>query len=131
MALGAGTKPNRPAPARPSMLLGSRDWIIPIECTADALVLYPARLRIPLGTLPQGGVRDNQLVQAVQQMIERRQASVRPGEPPYRPILRFLVRPGGLRSYYVAYPLLQPLEVPMTRENLDPDEDVYKRLYDR
>jgi hypothetical protein len=113
------------------MLLGNRDWIIPVECTPDTLVLYPARLRLPLGTLSRGEAGDNPLVHAVQQMIERRQASVRPGEPSYRPIIRFLVRPGGLRSYYVAYPLLQALQVPMMRENLDPDEDIYKRMYDR
>jgi hypothetical protein len=113
------------------VILGNRDWIIPIECTPDTLVLYPARLRFPVGTLPRGDDPDQPLVQAVRQMIERRQASVRPGEPPYRPVVRFLVRPGGLRSYYVAYPLLQPLQVPMSRENLDRDEDVFQRMYDR
>jgi hypothetical protein len=52
-------------------------------------------------------------------MIARRQATVLPGEPPYRPLLRFQVQPEGLRSYYLAYPLLAPLGVPMARENLE------------
>ena len=31
---------------------------------------------------------------------------VRPGEPPYRPLIRLIVRPDGLRSYYLAFPAL-------------------------
>ena len=52
-------------------------------------------------------------------LVDRRQASVRPGEPPYRPLLRFQVHPDGLRGYYFAYPLLERLRIPMSRENLD------------
>jgi hypothetical protein len=55
-------------------------------------------------------------------MIVRRQSTVRPGEPPYRPMIRFRVRPDGLRSYYLAYPALEALHVPMSRENLEPEE---------
>ena len=51
------------------------------------------------------------------------------GELPYQPRIRFLVRPEGLRSYYLAYPALESLRVPMARENVDPeDEDRSKRL---
>jgi hypothetical protein len=59
------------------------------------------------------------LAKAVQQLIDRRQATVRPGDPPYRPMIRFRVRPDGLRAYYMAYPALEGLHVPMTRENLE------------
>ena len=55
-------------------------------------------------------------------MIARRQATVRPGEPPYRPMIRFRVLPDGLRTYHLAYPALEALHVPMTRENVDPEE---------
>jgi hypothetical protein len=44
---------------------------------------------------------------------------VRPGEAPYRPVIRFQVSKEGLRSYFHAYPLLEPLRVPMTRENVE------------
>jgi hypothetical protein len=54
-------------------------------------------------------------------MIARRQASVRPGEPPYRPQARFLIYPDGLRTYYLAFPALQPLGIPLTRQNVDKD----------
>ena len=68
------------------------------------------------------------LVQAVQQIIARRQATVRPGEPPYRPMIRFLVQPAGLRSYYTVYPVLQTLGLSMSRENLLPDDETRKAL---
>jgi len=117
-------KPNPPAPAKPIRLYGNRDWTLFIECTADAVVIYPTRQRLEMASLSAGSNGDNPLLQVVQQMIARRQASVRPDEPPYRPQVRFLVRPDGLRSYYTAYPLLSSLRIPMTRLNLEPDEEV-------
>ena len=57
-------------------------------------------------------------------MVARRQASVRPGEAPYRPQLRFLVRPDGLRSFHLAYPALESLRLPMTRQDIDRNEEV-------
>ena len=49
----------------------------------------------------------------------KRFQTVRPGEPPYRPLLRFQVHPDALRSYFHVYPLFENLRLPMTRENLD------------
>jgi hypothetical protein len=112
-----GTKAIRPGP-----LIGNRDWIIPIECTADAVVLFPSRQRIATTQLSKGENGSNPLREAIQQMITRRQATVRPGEPPYRPMIRFRVLSDGLRSYHLAYPALEALRVPMTRENVDPEE---------
>ena len=62
---------------------------------------------------------DQALVQSVSNAIARRQATVRQGETPYRPILRFQVHPDALRTYYHVYPLFENLRLPMTRENLD------------
>lgn len=118
----------RPAAVRPSWVFSNRDWVIPIECTADALVL-PNRQRIEVAALPRGAGPGNPLLEAVTQMIARRQATVPPGELPYQPRIRFLVRPEGLRAYYLAYPALESLRVPMARENVEPDdEDRSKRL---
>jgi hypothetical protein len=109
------------APARPQVPLGrlisNRDWVIAIECKADAVVVKPWGLRFPATAATDG--KEHPLVVAVRNMIARRQATVRPGEPPYRPLLRFQVHPDGLRSYYFAYPLLEILRVPMSRENLE------------
>jgi hypothetical protein len=104
-------------------LVGNRDWIIPIECTAEALVLHPSGQRVATAELSKADRTQNVLLETLQRMIARRQATVRPGEPPYRPMIRFRVWPDGLRSYYLAYPALEALRVPMSRENLDPQEE--------
>jgi hypothetical protein len=78
--------------------------------------------RIALADLQPAPNAANPLLAAVQQLIARRQATVRPGEPPYRPMIRFRVWPDGWRSYYLAYPALEALHVPMARENLDLEE---------
>jgi hypothetical protein len=113
----------RATPLRPGLFTGNRDWIISIECTADALVLYPSGQRIAPAEPGRPESGNNPLLEAVQRLIARRQATVRPGEPPYRPIIRFRVRPDGLRCYYLAYPALEALHLPMTRENMDPEEE--------
>jgi hypothetical protein len=115
-------KSSRPAPPPSFRLNGNRDWLINVECAADAVVLQPTRLRVETAALAPGGRGAEALQQAVQQLIARRQATVRPGEPPYRPMIRFLLRQDGLRTYYVVYPVLGALGLPMTRENLQPEE---------
>ncbi len=103
-------------------LSGDRDYVIFLECRANSVVLYPAQREFPLTSL-MGGPNDP-LVQALQQMIERRQSGVKPGDVPYRPQIRFLVRPQTLRAYHTVYPLLDGLPVTKTRQNLIPEDDV-------
>lgn len=107
-------------PASPlSRLLGSRDLVILIDCRAEGIVVHPSGRVFELDVLTNRGAGEHPLVEAVNQLIVRRQTSVRPGEPPYRPVLRFSIRPDGLRAYYRAFPLLEPLRLPMSRENVD------------
>ncbi|HLN33099.1 MAG TPA: hypothetical protein VK395_35540 [Gemmataceae bacterium] len=113
----------RPTTFRGMQLTGNRDWIIAIECAGDYAVLNLTAQRFPVATLAHPESGHNPLADAVQQAIARRQATVREGVEPYRPMIRFRVRPDGLRAYYLAYPALEVLHVPMMRENLDPPED--------
>lgn len=113
----------RAVPMRPARLSGDRDWVIYIECQPDGLVLYPSQRYFPLKGVT-ASAEPNPLRQAVQQMIDRRQAGVPPGELPYRPQVRFLVRPESLRTFHLAYPALEALAVPKTRQNLIPEDDV-------
>jgi len=108
-------------------MLGNRNWTIHIDCGPDAVVVVPTGRRLSTGTMYAGGDSYGQLYEEVRQLIARRQATVRPGEPPYRVQVRFQVRPDGVRAYYLAYPALERLGVPMTRENLDRDEDAKPR----
>jgi hypothetical protein len=109
---------NQQPPRRMFRRYGNLDWVISVECTGDALLLSPAGMRIPTAALRTGGGAENPLAGAVRELIGRRQASVPVGEPAYRPRIRFLVRPDGLRSYYEACAALEPLQLPMTRENV-------------
>jgi hypothetical protein len=119
----APARERRPVALRPARVGGDREWTLFVECKADEVVLYPSRRRFPLADLAQPQGRAN-LLQAVQQQIERRQALITPGEPPVRPQVRFLIWPEGLRAFYQAYPALDPLPLPKTRQALDPEDDV-------
>jgi hypothetical protein len=109
-------------PFIPSVAFSNRDWIIPVECTANAVLLPTARKRFPAESFASPTNLDHPLAQAVRQMIARRQAMVRPGEPAYRPSICFQIRPDGLRSYYLAYPVLENLGIPMARQALEAEE---------
>jgi hypothetical protein len=100
----------------------NRDWIIAIECRSDGLIITPTREWVPLDSILAGG-GDTQLVEKMRKMIDRRQATVPEGEEPFRPIIRFRVWPSGLRSYYMCYPMLEALHLPMVRENVDRPEE--------
>ena len=65
---------------------------------------------------------DNRLARIIRETIARRQATLRPGEAPYRPILRFEVYPDGVRAYFTAFQLLESLQLPMVRHNVEPAE---------
>ena len=116
-----GAEPNRkpaPAPSPISKMLGNKDFVITIDCYADHVNVFPGGYLYRWTSANTQQV-DQALTQTVTNLIARRQASVRPGEPPYRPTIRFQVSGGGLPSFYRAYPLLESLRVPMTRENVE------------
>ncbi len=113
-------KNQSPPTLRVALLNGDRDYLIFVECRSDDVVLYPSRQTFAVAPLTHG---DQALAQMIKQMIERKQSLVRPGELPFRPQVRFLVRPDGIRSYHTTYPVLSTLNVPQTRQNLDADED--------
>lgn len=120
----AGERPVRkPAALRPAWVHGGRDWTIYVECLSDGVKLYPSERTFPLA---QAAIEDagNPLVAAIRQMIERRQASRRPGEPPYHPTVCLLVRAEHVRTFLSVYPALEALPAPKTRRNLDADDDV-------
>jgi hypothetical protein len=111
----------QPPPLRVARLNGDRDYIIFVECRPETVVLYPSQQSFSVQQLARG---DQALVQAVKQMIDRKQALVRPGELPFRPQIRYLVHAESIRSYHTTYPVLNALGVPQTRQNLEADDDV-------
>jgi hypothetical protein len=120
----AGERPVRkPAGLRPAWVHGGRDWTIYVECLSDGVKLYPSERMFPLAHAAMEGA-GNPLVAALRQMIDRRQASRRPGEPPYHPQVCLLVRAEHVRTFLSVYPALETLPAPKTRRNLDADDDV-------
>lgn len=115
--------PRRLSAPRPAWVHGGRDWTIYVECRATDLVLYPSQRTFPLSQAV-GEPAANPLIKAIQQMIQRRQSSRRPGEPPYHPQLCLLVHPEHIRTFLNLYPALEALPMPKTRRNLDADDDV-------
>jgi hypothetical protein len=114
-------QPRRPLPFT-GLLNGNRDWVLTIECKGDVVILLPSGQRMSIAEFSQTREGSNPLRDSLQQMIARRQASLRVGEPPYRPMIHFRVWPDGVRAYYTAYPVLEPLGLPMARENPEPEE---------
>src|SRR5262249_47198108 len=104
----------RPAPPPLGRVLGNRDWLLYVEGRADGVVLKHGNQKFSLATLAQKSSGEPPLTAAVREVVARRQATVGPGEPPWRPMLRFQVQPDGLPAYYLAYPLLGTLHLPMT-----------------
>jgi hypothetical protein len=98
----------------------TRDWIVSIECTDTGVVVSPGAIAFSIDAIMKG-MNENVLRLTVDQMIARRQQMARPGEAAERPVIHFRVRPDGLRTYHLAYPVLESLRVPMTRENLRPE----------
>jgi hypothetical protein len=115
--------PRRPPTMRPAWVHGGRDWTIYVECRADHLVLYPSQRTFTLAQAISDAP-NNPLIQAIRQMIDRRQSSRRSGEPPYHPQVCLLVRPDHIRTFLTIYPALEALPVPKMRRNLDADDDV-------
>ena len=111
----ASKKPPSPVAAL-SRMIGNKDFVIIISCYAEHVTVSPSGLQYRWDK-GNAAANDQALVQTVTNLIARRQASVRPDEPPYRPIIRFEVPADGYPTYYRAYPLLEHLRVPMTKEN--------------
>jgi hypothetical protein len=113
----------RRAPPRPVRQSSNRDWIIPVECNADAVVLPTVGKSFALNELAAARPNASPLLQTVSELIERRQATVRKGELEYHPQIRFVVAPDGFRAYYLAYPALEYLRIPMLKEQKQPTEE--------
>jgi hypothetical protein len=114
-SLGSDVERKAAAPPTPR-IAASKDFVITVECRGEAVTINPGGQ--VFRWTDKNEATDEALVKAVASLVSRRQASVRPGESPYRPVIRFQVSPEGLRTYYHVYPLLEALRLPMTRENV-------------
>ena len=116
---GLTPRSKRPPPPVSFRAEGNRDLPIVIECRANEVVITATNKHWQVTDLERNGAAQVAFSSAVQQWIARRQATLFEGQTPYRPFVRFRVTSDGLRTYYAAYPLLEKLDLPMRRENVD------------
>ncbi len=114
----------QPRPRRTAMppsfrVEANRDLPLLLECRANEIVFMANGKSWQVTDLESNQQARTAFAETIQQWIARRQATVREGQTPYRPLLRFKVDPDGVRTYYAAYPVLEKLGVPMRRENVD------------
>jgi len=88
-----------------------------IDCLADRIVVSPGAVNYDLESLSTS--RSGEVKKTVLRQIARWTSAVPAGETPPRIEIHFRVRPDGLRAYYVAYPLLEDLRLPVLRENVE------------
>lgn len=108
--------------ARPASLgrvIGNRDFVITLACYSEGVIVTPGGKSFVWNAKGDAARMDEAIVRAVSLLVTSRQATVRPGEPPYRPVLRFLVHEQGRRTYHRVYPLLENLRLPMVREDVE------------
>lgn len=96
-------------------IIGNRDFILIVDCYENVVTLSPPGRSFNLTSAEA----IEQLAKQIKILVDRRQQTVRPGEPPYRPIIQFRVQPDGRRAYYAVYPRLAEFGYAMTRENPD------------
>jgi len=123
-------KNSTPTPLRAARLFADRDWVIYVECKFEEILVHPNRLIIPTSLLAsEEGVK--RFVQEIEKIIQRKQSTVRPGEPPYRPEVRFLVWPDGLKPYHLSYPALQLAGIKQKRQNLESEDSIKEIIQGR
>lgn len=104
--------PRLPALGR---IIGNRDFVMTVECSENSVSLSPPGRTYDLSD-PEAVAK---LVAQIKTLVAGRQRTVRPGEPPYRPMLVFRVQPDGRRTYYSVYPRLADFGFPMVRDSAD------------
>ena len=88
------------APPPLSTLIGNHDQVITIDCVANGAVLNPSYMLYPINPPANRRRVEQALVETIQKTMERRQATVRLGEPSYRFMIRLRVQADGLPTYF-------------------------------
>ncbi len=115
---GGAEPKEKPAPVPPlGRIIGDKDFVITLDSYAEHITVFPGGTQFRWKNADDTAT-DTALLKHVANLIARRQASVRPDEPPYRPVIRFQVSTEGVQTFLRAYPILEPLRVPMTKENV-------------
>ncbi len=123
-------EPQKPRPLRIARLEGEREYTIFVECRASGLVLQPEGLVIAGHELEtEAGAK--RFVDVITRQIDKKNRKNPPGEPPLRGRLKFLVWADGVRWYHASFPLVEGLDIPKVRQNLEPEDSIREILSGR
>ena len=119
-----------PRPLRIARLEGEREYTLFVECRASGLVLQPEGIPIPGNELEtESGAK--RFVDLISKQIDRKNRKNAPGDPPLRGRLKFLVWADGVRWYHASFPLVEGLDIPKVRQNLEPEDNIREILLGR
>lgn len=123
-------EPQQPRPLRIARLEGEREYTLFVECRASGLVLQPEGISIPGHELEtEAGAK--RFVDLISRQMEKKNRKNPPGEPPLRGRLKFLVWGDGVRWYHASFPLVEGLDIPKVRQNLEPEDSIREILLGR
>jgi hypothetical protein len=105
--------PGPGAARRPAWLTGEQPRSVFVECRVGGAIVYPSRRAF---TVAQLQAASNPLLAEVRRLL--------PTGGSRRSQIHFLVWPEGMRTYHTVYPLLDSLDVPKRRRNLQTGDDM-------
>jgi hypothetical protein len=91
-----------------------------IECTADAVMLQPEQIAIPLTALANGAAAEA-FAGAIRALAAHYQERERPASQDAQPYPLLLVRPNGIGAYYAARQAIEELDLPFGYELIEAD----------
>ena len=115
-SLDGETKP-RPFPLLPARVGGADETIVFVECLSDGVVVHPSGKSFSIDSLNHSPSH-NAMYNAVAGRLAKHS-----GDPKQRAI-RFLIHRDGERTYHLAYPVFNRLNVEQKRIDLHPGDDV-------
>ena len=107
----------RTFPLLPARIGGAEETTVYVECLSDGAVVYPSGKSISIDSLNHSRSH-NALHQAVAAQLAKHTGD------PKRRTLRFLIHRDGERTFHLAYPVFNGLDVTKTRYSLQSDDDV-------
>ena len=113
----------RPFPLLPARVGGAEETIVFVECLSDGVVVHPSGKSMSIDSLNHSPSH-NALYQAVAAKLAKHK-----GDPKRRTV-RFLIHRDGERTFHLAYPLFNGLDVTKTRYSLQSDDDVSRIVAD-
>lgn len=108
---GNSKKGSARKPLRPGYRLGDQDWELIVECTSSQVRIRPSTVTIDVDNLYPGKAGADLLYLTVKRLIDQQTAKLRARKNNETPQIKFMVDRDALRTYHLAYPILNNIPV--------------------